>query len=937
MIKRMLSAALLLVSAITAGAQMPQMQPMPLNPDVKHGKLPNGMEYFILHNEFPKDRANFYIAQKVGSTLETSEQLGLAHFLEHMAFNGTTHYPGKTMLNYLQAKGIRFGADINAYTDFDETVYNINNVPTSDVALMDSVLLVLHDWSGEILLEEDEINAERGVIEEEWRMRNSGFFRMYETILPSIYQEYQYQQMPIGKMEIVRNFPPEALRSYYKKWYRPDQQGIVIVGDFDAADMEKKVIDLFSKIPMPENAAERTYPSVSDNKEPIFVFYEDPELQYPRMDLAFKYDMTPFEMRNTVAGYVQDNLLEAIIAKLINNRLSEYMQKTECKYAYAGVRFDKFLVSKTKDAFNVVVIGKNDITQAFEEAAGIIARACKAGFTDSELSRVRDEMIASFEKSFNERNNTQSESLAKELIRHFVDNEPAPGISAEFELVKQILPALPVQAINEVARQLLTPENQVMIVSQPKREGMTVVTREQVVPVLEKALNAEYEAYVDEVITDPLIAKLPKPGKIKSQKEGKFGTTVLTLSNGVKVVVKPTDFKSDEILMTAFRDGGMRSYAASDAPNVLLAGDAFNYSKLGKFDMSMLRKYLSGKRAVVGYGIGGTSNSLGGKSTVKDLPTLMELVYASFTDLNPDETTYNAQMDQIRTLLRNNDKDPKSVFERSVSSAKYGNNPMFMPVDVATIDAASYPKMVQMLKESMANAANYTFVFVGNIDMKTFRPLLEQYIATLPSKGKADAVKKLSPITLAKGKIDVDLKHEMQTPSTRVYDVYSDTNIPYSIENDIKISMIGSILGNIFTETLREEEGGTYSPHAWADLNPYTGEWTISYNFETNAKQQASLIKRAEEELNKLLANGADQANFNKVKEANLKQYEMAVRYNGYWQSCLIDAEMGIDNITNHREILENLTLEDFNKFMKTLYNGKNRIQVVMEGVEMSK
>ncbi|MDE6218265.1 MAG: insulinase family protein, partial [Muribaculaceae bacterium] len=351
--RKFLSLAMLLLAVFSLSAQQPQ--PLPLSQGVKSGVLPNGLHYYIMHNAEPKQRANFYIAQKVGSTLETQDQLGLAHFLEHMAFNGTTHYPGKSMLNYLQTKGIRFGADINAYTDFDETVYNINNVPTNDIQLMDSVLLVLHDWSGSILLEESEIDAERGVIREEWRSRNNAQIRMYTDLLPKIYQEYQYQQMPIGSMDVVMNFKPEVLRAYYKKWYRPDQQGIVIVGDFDAAEMEKKVIDLFSTIPMPENAAERTYPVVSSNDKPIFATFKDPELQYSLIMVHFKSDKTPFEVRNTDQGYLFDHVLPTMISKMINNRLAEYAQKPECPYMQAGVYFSNFMIAKTKDAFTIQI------------------------------------------------------------------------------------------------------------------------------------------------------------------------------------------------------------------------------------------------------------------------------------------------------------------------------------------------------------------------------------------------------------------------------------------------------------------------------------------------------------------------------------------------------------------------------------------------------
>lgn len=934
-INRILGAVLMLIAGSHASfAQQPQMQPLPLNPAVKHGTLPNGLQYFILHNEEPKERANFYIAQKVGSTLETSEQLGLAHFLEHMAFNGTSHYPGKDMLNYLQSKGIRFGADINAYTDFDETVYNINNVPTNDTALMDSVLLALHDWSCEILLEESEINAERGVIEEEWRSRNDANSRFIEYLLPKIYQEYQYQQTPIGKMEVVKNFPPEVLRAYYKKWYRPDQQGIVIVGDFDATEMEQKVISLFSTIPMPENAAERTYPTVSDNKEPIYVFFEDPEIQFPSVSLSFKTEKTPFEMRNTLAGYVQDEILESVLSQLINNRLEEYRQKAECKYAYAGVYFGNFWVSKTKAAFNVRVVGKTELKEAFADAMAIIARACKTGFTDSELQRVRDNIISKYEKAYNERNKTTNSAFARELTRHFIDNDAAPGIEMEFELVKQILPNIPVQAINQVAAMILTPENQVIVVSQPKNGQFEVLTEQDMVPSLENALSAEYEAYVDEVITEPLISKLPKPGKIKSQKAGQFETTEFILSNGAKVVVKPTDFKADEISLIAFKNGGKRSYPEAEAANVLLMEDAYATSKLGNFDRTKLNKYLAGKNAALSFSLGNTVNSFEGKSTVKDLPTLLELLYASFTAVNPDEQTYNSQMDQARTVLINSDSDPDQVFAKHLAKARYGNNPMFQEVDVNTIDKANYNEMVKMFKQSTANAADYTFIFVGNVDIDTFKPLMEQYIASLPSSKKKSQVKDLTPITNVTGQVVDNFKQPMHSPKSQVFALFSGTNIPYSIENSVKISAIGQILRMIYTETLREEMGGTYSPYAGAALNSTTGEWMILYTYQTNAEMLGKMEERANAEFLKLLNEGASEKDFNKVKEATLKQYEISVRNNGYWTNNLLFLEKGIDDITNHKSAIENLTLDELNKFMKDLYNGKNRIEVIMEGVE---
>lgn len=932
MIKKLLTVGFMALTALAGFSQTP----MPLNPEVRSGKLANGLSYYILHNEEPKERVNFYIAQKVGSTLETPEQLGLAHFLEHMAFNGTKNYPGNKMLSYLQSKGIRFGADINAYTGFDETVYNINNVPTTDKALVDSVLLCIYDWSGSILLEEDEINKERGVIEEEWRSRNNANQRMYEALLPVIYQEYQYQQMPIGKMEIVRNFPPKAIRDYYKKWYRPDQQGIVIVGDIDATAMEEKVKKMFADIPMPENAAERTYPTVSDNTDPIYAYFQDKELQYPTIQVMFKSEKIPFEFRNTVEAYVGNNLMQNLIATMIDNRLSEAQQKPDCKFAYAGVYFGDFMISKTKDAFNIYIVAKDDVMAAYNEAIGIILQALKTGFLQSELVRARDEMLANYEKAYNERNNTNSDNLARELIRHFVDNEPSPGIEKEYELVKQILPMLSVEAINPALAEIATPNNEVIIISQPETDSTVAITREAAVGALQTAMNKEYEAYVDEVITDPLIEKLPKKGSIKKTEQGDFGSTVMTLSNGAKVVIKPTDYKADEVIMTAFREGGKTAYDVARANEIILSGDIFNLSKNGQFDATKLSKYLAGKNVSLGYTIGNTVTTLEGHSTVKDLPTFMELVYSGMVQLNPDETTFNAQMDQAKTLLKNQDKNPSMVFNRRVSKDMYNGNPLYAAVSYDLLNNVDYLKGLELIKNSMANAADYTFVFTGNVDAETLKPLIEQYIATLPSKGKATA-KKVAPVLRAKGIINDNFKQPMQVPSTMVFTCYTGTELPFNVKNSAMVSLMGDILEIIYTETLREEEGGTYSPYAGASFNPNTGEWLLMSQFQTNADVQAKLIERAEAELVKLAKEGAPEATFNKAKEAMLKQLDIQERSNEYWDNALTLKLRGIDNVTGYRAALEALTLSDLNAFMKSLNTDKNRIQVVMEGVEEAK
>ena len=935
MVKKIFSLAFLLMCVLTMSAQTP----LPLNPQVRHGVLPNGLSYYLLKNTEPEGRANFYIAQKVGSTLENQDQLGLAHFLEHMAFNGSKNFPGKNMLNYLQSKGIRFGADINAYTSFDETVYNINSIPTSDEALMDSVLLALHDWSCALSLEGDEIEAERGVIHEEWRSRNDANTRMFNAVLPQLFDEYQYAQMPIGTMEVVLNFPHEALRSYYEKWYRPDQQGIVIVGDFDVDVMEKKVIDLFSKIEMPENAAERTYAPVSDNVEPKYITFEDPELQRTLIQLSFKKEKLPFEFRNSVEGYVQSYVVESILSAMINNRLSEMSQKADCPFVYAGVSFDNYWVAKTKYSFNVTIIPKDDVKSAFEVAMSEIVRACKTGFNDSELQRVKDQMLSSYEKMYNEREKTDSDDRAQEIIRHFIDNEPAPGIEAEYQMMQQMLPMIPVQIFNDFAKQILTKENQVLLVSQPQVEGKTLPAKEEMLSILNNAMNAEYEAYVDEVITDPLIEKMPKKGKIKKEYKGKFGTTVMELSNGAKVIVKPTDYAADQIAFNAFSIGGQFNALENKEANpseLKLISAAVEASKFGTFDNIKLRKYLAGKNVGISFQMGKAIDNIYGQSTVKDLETMLQLNYLYFTDIRPDAETYNATIEQYRAMLKNAEKNPNTIFMDNVYKTWYDNNPIYTQLKYADLDAANYETMLNVAKKHLDNAADYTFTFVGNVDIDALRPLVEQYIATLPANKKKHD-KLVYSGSQAKGQIVNDFKQEMETPSVQVFNVYSDNNIAYSIENEVKLSLLSDVLDIVYTNTLREEEGGTYSPATQAMINPFNNEWTVLYMFVTGDDSKEKLCKRAHEEFLKLLAEGTNEENFNKVKDAALNQYQINSKNNSYWQEAIYQNEMGQDVATNHEAAIKNLTLEEFNAFIKNLYNGNNRMQVIMNGIPVVK
>lgn len=933
MVKRLIGLVMLLMCIFTMGAQQ-----LPLNPKVRHGQLPNGLNYYVLHNEEPKGRANFYIAQKVGSTLETPEQLGLAHFLEHMAFNGTKNYPGHNMLEYLQHKGIRFGADINAYTGFDETVYNINNVPTADLPLMDSVLLVLRDWSCDLLLEDAEIDSERGVIQGEYRQRNDADSRMYTQILPQIFEEYQYHQMPIGTMDVVMNFPYQALRDYYQKWYRPDQQGIVVVGDFDAEAMEKKIIEMFSSIKMPENAAPRTYPMVSDNKDLIYATYEDPELKGTMVRFSVKMDKTPFEQRNTVEYYVGDVILENLIQSMMNARLDELKQKSDCSYVDASFFFSDFWVSKTKDSMNLFILAKNDPKVAFNEAYSEVVRSLRTGFTDSELARAKEQFKSGLERLYNERDKTDSNALGKELIRTFVDNEPTPGIENEWALTQNILPMINAAMINQMLPSMLKDDNQVMVVTQPKADGKVLPTKEEMQVIISNVQSAEYEAYVDNVLDEPLIAKMPKKGSIKATKEiPALGATELTLSNGAHVYVKTTDFASDQILFTAVAPFGkfaMGQDQASDAKIIPLATEV---SKLGNFDNNQLMKALAGKNIACSYTLDGYSSGLAGSSSIKDLETLMQIIYLQFTNMQPDDNMYAATVDQYRAALANNEKNPDYIFTKAYTNSMYGGNLLTSQLGVEDFDKADYKRMLGIAKSNLQNAADYDFIFVGNVDVATLKPLLEQYIASLPGNAKKLSKQKNVPVKYAAGIVDNKFETPVESDIVKELVVISGENLEYNLDNEAKLSLMGDILDMIYTRSLREELGGTYGAYATANINPRTNQWMLLYLYDTNDGQRQQLDDRAVADLNDLMSKGATPEDFNKVKEAAVTQADLNAKKNNYWLNQIRQyCTMGFDT-TEYRKALEKLTLEDLNKFMKALYDGKNRIHVTMDGVVVKK
>ena len=660
-----------------AVAQQMQFPPLPVDKNVRIGQLDNGLTYYIRHNKLPENRAEFYIAQKVGSILEEPQQRGLAHFLEHMAFNGTKNFPGDDkglgVIPWCETVGIKFGTNLNAYTSIDETVYNISNAPIDRTGVLDSCLLILHDWSNYILLKDDEIDKERGVIREEWRSRNSGMLRVYTDLLPTIYQGDKYADcMPIGSIDVINNFPYKDIRDYYHKWYRPDLQGIVIVGDIDVDTVEAKLKAVFADVQKPVNPAERTYYPVADNKEPIVAIGTDKEVDDPSIEIYFKQDATPDSEKNNV-GYLASQYMTSMISSMLDARLSELVQSANPPFTRASSDYSDFFVAKTKEAFALSASSKADgIETALKTLLQETERARRFGFTESEYARARANYLQSLESAYNEREKTKHGSYVREYVQNFLNGEPIPGIEAEYAMMNQLAPNIPLQAMNMVMQQLVPDSNQVVIIAGPAKEGLKYPTKEEVISLLKGMKDLDLQAYVDKVSDEPLMKEAPKGGKIISEKEGDiYGSTKLVLSNGVTVYVKKTDFKADEIRMKGTSLGGKSIFPDKDALNFAVIDNVIAVGGLGNFSQVDLTKVLAGKKVSVNAGLGATTENVFGTCSPKDFETMMQLTYLTFTAPRKDAEAFESFKNRMKAQLESAQANPLSSINDSLQKAMY--------------------------------------------------------------------------------------------------------------------------------------------------------------------------------------------------------------------------------------------------------------------------
>ena len=923
-----------LLCAVFIGNAQQQVPELPIDPAVRYGKLDNGLTYYIRHNEEPKGLVNFYIAQKVGSVQEDDSQRGLAHFLEHMCFNGSVNFPGDgQLIKYCESIGVKFGENLNAYTSTDETVYNIDDIPVTE-SNIDSCLLILHDWADGLLLEESEIEKERGVIHEEWRMRSSATQRILERRLPEIYPGSKYgYRMPIGLMEVVDNFPPEVLRAYYEKWYRPDLQGIVIVGDIDVDSIESKIKDIFGPIQMPENPAPYEFYPVPDNEEGIYVVDKDPELQSVMIELFFKSEPMPLEMNNTVLRLVND-YMTYVVSSCMNARFNELSQKPDCPFVVAQFGYGTFLLSKTMDSFELGVLPKPGQNEAAIQAAVTeLERARRFGFNETEVIRAREEFMSSIERIYDNRNKQRNSFYVDQYVRHFLDNIAIPDIDTEYNVYKMYAPQLPAATFNEIIKQVTEDysKNMIVLALFPEKEGVAVPEVEQVKAAVEAGKNAELEAYVDNVKDEPLIAKLPKPGKIKKETPADFGYTKWTLANGANVYFKQTDFNDSEILMSARSKGGYSLIAQEDLLNAQILPDVINSSGLGNFNSVELQKALAGKQVSLSVGLAQTIETVSGQSTPKDLRTLFELIYLGFTSERDDQAAFDNIMSIYRVQLENAEKVPTKALNDSIQTTVYNNHPRVKNLELADLDNISYDRIKAIYKDRFSTAGEFDFFFTGSFDKDTLKAFVEQYIAPLQKAKKRETFVDWN-VYPREGVVENRFTRSMETPQAYIVQLWSGV-LPFSQKNLQVVNAVGSILDQRYLKSIREDGGMAYSVSAQGSTSFGSREdYMIQVICPFTPALCDEVLGLMEKGVKDIAADGVTEEELGKVRSFVAKQREDNFRKNSYWQNAITSKVLwGYDTHTGAVETVQSITSDDLKDFVNNvLLKQNNRTTIVM-------
>jgi zinc protease len=858
--------------------------PVPLDPDVIYGKLANGMTYYIRENHEPKQRAELYLTVNAGAMTEDEDQNGLAHFTEHMAFNGTKNFNKKAILNYLQSIGMKFGPEINAFTSSDETNYMLQKVPTSDPKVIDTALLILYDWAHNITFENSEIDAERGVLHEEWRTGRSAMFRMMREANKTVFKDSKYAVHDvIGNIGTIDSASYDVVKRFFADWYRPDLQAVIAVGDFNGKEMEKKITELFSTIPKKENERPRAYFPVPDHKETLITVQTDKEAQYPIVQVYYMHDPNP----NRDMEYYRNTLKQQLFNAMLNTRLQELILSPEPPFVY-GYAFYSGLV-RTKDGFvSLAVANNNELDKALKALLTENKRVLEFGFTATELDRAKNDLKRSMEQQFAEKDKLENDKYVWQYFSNFLEQEPTPGIAYDYAFTNQELPGITLEEINAQAKAWITNENRVISLMAPDKEDIKVPDEQQIRGIVAAVDQETVTAYVDKVNDKPLIAVEPVPSPVEKKGKNKtLGTTEWTFANGVKVVMKPTDFKEDEILMSAFSLGGSSLYETKDLVSAEFTTYVVEESGLGDFDKMALEKKLSGKIASVNPQIQEDAESFDGSCSAKDLETMLQLINLYFTAPRTDEVAYNAFIKRMKAILDNKALEPESALQDTMTVLLANHNPRIRPLSSALLSEANLKKMKSIFKTRFGDPGSFTFYFVGNIDPKTAQPLMEKYLGGLPKVTRTETWVD-NNVRPPMGKVTREIDREMKVPKATVNLIYSGTFDYNDFQSRLNLSALCDILDVRFVETIREEQSGTYGAAVYENMDKYPyGNYTVTIFFDCDPLNATKLKDIVYQEIEKLKTDGPVDKDLKGVVENKLKVHQENLRQNHYWLNLI--------------------------------------------------
>ncbi|HWR33167.1 MAG TPA: insulinase family protein [Chitinophagaceae bacterium] len=914
-----------------AWSQINVDQPMPLDPKVKIGRLSNGLTYYIRHNSLPEKRVELRLVVNAGSVLEDDDQLGLAHFMEHMNFNGTKRFPKNELVSYLQSIGVQFGADLNAYTGFDETVY-ILPVPTDKPGLVDKGLQILEDWAHNARLDSAEIEKERGVVIEEWRLSRGADERMMKQTLPVQYRGSQYaERLPIGNKFSLENFSHDALKRFYKDWYRPDLQAVVVVGDIDVNDMEQKIKQIFGSIPAPASSRKREVFNVPDHEEPLSVVAKDKETAFPSVEVLYKKDLLPQVLIGDYCRYMNTRLFTG----MLNTRLREITLKSNPPFVGAGSFYGNSL-ARTKDAYQ---LGANTSDTGMARSFYVLMlenrRVLQYGFTQSEFDLQKKQMQSLYDRIFSEREKEESYKYVDEYVNNFLISEPIPGIEWEYDFVKQYLSSVKLEEINKLAPLWITKKNMVVTLNAPDKEGVKIPTSDEIQKVLQDADMAAIEPYKDKVLASSLMdgSKL-KPGKVISSKiDDGLQTTTFKLSNGATVIIKSTNFKNDEILFRAFSKGGHSLVKDADYYSASNAASIVSQSGVGNFSAIDLGNMLKGKNTSLSSGIGLYSENLNGSTTPKETETLLQLVHLYFTSPRKDNEAFESFKTRQKQFYSNLSANPQIYFSSEFQKLMTQNHPraggLPKPED---FDKINLDRSIRIYKERFANAGDFTFLFVGSFNEDSIRPLIEKYIGSLPGNTIKENFKDLG-IRPPSGKVE-KLVNKGSEPQSVVNIVFT-SPVPYNAKENYLLQSLAEIMNIKLIEQLREEKGSVYGVSASGRLNKYPySNYSFTISFPCSPDNADTLSKAAIDELKKIMQNGVATEDLEKIKEQQKRKLEVDMKQNQFWMNGLYDAYYTGNNpadLLARQKQTESLTSKMIQDVAKKYINLSRYIRMVLQ------